>query len=128
MKTLLIEEDRSLAMTESKLLAYEGIVANVEPDEQSALHRALDNDYDAIILNLKIPTLGGVELYRQVREAKPELPILVMSDAPSREPEFLSVVASADEYLSSPFNPAEFVSVVKALCNRPKSRISPMLA
>ena len=77
-------------------------------------------DYDLILLDLNLPDMSGHEVLRQVRQAKVETPILILSGADDTENKLKGFGFGADDYLTKPFHREELVARIHAIIRRSK--------
>lgn len=125
MKILLVEDEQKLAQALSKGLGLEGYTVDIIEDGKKALtrislHRA---DYDAIILDLMLPSMDGYEICKQVREMNITTPILVLTARNETDTKVQLLTAGADDYLVKPFSFAELVARIRALLRRPTETV-----
>jgi two-component system, OmpR family, response regulator RegX3 len=118
MTRLLIAEDEPAILD---ALAYtlrgEGYEVDTVEDGESALERALSDDFDLMILDLMLPKLSGSEILRRVRQES-ALPVIVLTAKGTETDRVLGLEVGADDYVTKPFSMAEFVSRVRALLRR----------
>jgi nitrogen regulation protein NR(I) len=118
MKTriLLIEDDPGITVTLQRLLAGEGHEVVVEKRGDSGLLRARNEGFDAVLSDLKLPGLSGLDLVRELHQAKPRLPIILMTAHGTTETAIEATKRGAFDYLLKPFEMPELLEVVsKAL-------------
>jgi two-component system OmpR family response regulator len=126
MRVLIVEDEPDLLRILRQALRESGFSADVAEDGEQGLSKALQVDYDAIILDLMLPRLSGEELLRRLRESKTS-PVLVLTarDAPSDKIQNLNF--GADDYLTKPFDLDELIARVRAVIRRSSNHPSPML-
>jgi len=120
-KILLIEDDIAFLKTLSATLESEGFFVISASDGQQGLDLALKEDVDLVALDMVLPSLGGLEICRRLREKKISTPIIMLSG--KRREEIDKVVGlelGADDYLVKPFGPREFLARIKAVLRRSK--------
>src|SRR5699024_7148107 len=86
-------------------------------DGKTGLKRALDEDFQLVILDLMLPGVDGFEICRQVREKK-NTPIIMVSAKKDDIDKIRGLGLGADDYMTKPFSPSELVARVKAHLNR----------
>ena len=111
-KILLVEDDANIASGLQKVMRAEGyeIVALDRGDE--GLKRALQDDFDVVITDLKLPGLDGLELVKQLRQAKPKLPILLITAHGSTETAIEATKWGAFDYLPKPFPQSQLLAML----------------
>ena len=114
---LLVEDEPSMSRLISFKLEKENFKVDVAADGEKALQKFLDEtiSYDAIILDLMLPILDGMQVLKKIREENKEVPVLVLS-AKSQEKDVLDgLKKGADDYLTKPFRPEELTLRLKKL-------------
>ena len=112
-KILIVEDELAIAELEKDYLELSGFEVEVSNDGTNGLVKALQNDYDLIILDLMLPGIDGFEICRQVREEK-NTPIIMVSAKKDDIDKIRGLGLGADDYMTKPFSPSELVARVKA--------------
>lgn len=112
-KILIIEDEEAIADLEKDYLELSDFEVSIENDGVNGLKRALENEYDLIILDLMLPGIDGFEVCRKIREAK-NIPILMVSAKKDDIDKIRGLGLGADDYMTKPFSPSELVARVKA--------------
>lgn len=116
-RILVAEDDPSVYRLISFKLEMEGYLVDIATDGQEALKKALEKEYDAMILDLMLPLLDGFQVLKGVRDQK-DLPILILS-AKSLEKDIMrGFTIGANEYLVKPFAPNELLTRLKRMLGR----------
>ena len=119
MRILLVEDDEAVAAFVAGGLAQEGFSIDTAAEGRDAFHRALDESYDLIILDVVIPHIDGLELLGRLRKQGSAVPVLILSAKDSLEDRVRGLNCGADDYLVKPFGFAELLARVRALLRRP---------
>lgn len=128
MRVLVIEDEPRLAENVARgLREGAGYAVDVAHDGQEGLFMAESNEYDAVLLDLMLPRMGGVELLRRIRRAGQRTPVLVMTVRDEKESVVALLNEGADDYLTKPFDLGELLARTKALIRRGKGHSSPVL-
>ncbi|HEY4527084.1 MAG TPA: response regulator transcription factor [Candidatus Paceibacterota bacterium] len=129
MKILLVEDEEKLAQGIAKGLEMEGFTVDIVGDGKKALTRISlhRSDYDAIILDLMLPSMDGHDICKQVREWNITVPILILTARAETDTKVLLLESGADDYLVKPFSFAELVARVRALMRRPTDSLPEVL-
>ena len=115
-RILLIEDDPGIIVTLERLLTGEGHEVLVEQRGDSGLARAKMEDVDAVLSDLKLPGIDGLDLVRQLHAAKPRLPILLMTAHGTTDTAIEATKRGAFDYLLKPFEMTDLLDAVsKAL-------------
>ncbi len=118
MNVLVIEDERKLADAIVRILTDAGYNAEATYDGQSGLTYAESGLYDLIVLDRMLPGMDGIELLRNLRHEKNSTPVLMLTARTSTEDKVEGLDAGADDYLTKPFESAEFLARVRALGRR----------
>lgn len=127
MRILLVEDDKLLGEGVRTGLGQAGFaVAWAHDGEEAQL--ALDAEpFDAVVLDLGLPKLGGLELLRRVRAKGNPVPVLILTASDSVEQRVAGLDAGGDDYLAKPFALAELQARLRALVRRSKGTAQPVL-
>ncbi|MFN3883699.1 MAG: response regulator transcription factor [Rhodocyclaceae bacterium] len=124
MKLLVIEDDPDLAANLVDHLSQRGHFVDAAADGKTGLHLAATENFDAIVLDLILPALDGLELLRRLREdVGRATPVLVLSARDTVEDRIAGLTAGADDYLVKPFALAELEVRLLALVRRARSLV-----
>jgi len=128
MRVLVIEDEPRLAENIARSLRETaGYAVDVAPDGQEGLFMAESNDYDAVLLDLMLPHIDGMQLLTRFRKAGQRTPVLVVTARDDKESVVALLNAGADDYLTKPFDLGELLARTKALIRRGKGQPSPLL-
>ncbi len=117
-KLLVVEDEPAIRLAVRDALTYAGHAVEAVEDGESGLRRGLEGGVDAIVLDLMLPRLDGLEVCKRLREAGVRTP-LVMLTARGAEPDRIAGLgAGADDYLPKPFSVRELIARVAALLRR----------
>lgn len=125
---LLIEDEERLAATLKTGLEEEGYVVDVARDGIEGETLALDNAYDALVVDWRLPGRDGKTVIEHLREAGRVYPIIMLTALGDLEHKVTGLDAGADDYLPKPFKFEELLARLRALLRRPAlSPTEPML-
>jgi len=123
-KILIIDDDRVLRQTLAAALQTEGFGVAEAADGREGLNKAAKGDFDLVVLDVIMPSLGGLDVCRKLREAGRQIPIIVMSGKKKKEVDkVLGLELGGDDYLSKPFGTDEFLARVRAVLRRSRPEI-----
>ena len=122
MRILLVEDDPDLATWLSRSLLQRGLVVEWEDDGRLAEHRLKDDVFDAIVLDLGLPSLSGAALLKRLRAAEDATPILVVTARNDLAERVDLLHAGADDFLGKPFAVEELEARLAALVRRSHGR------
>lgn len=121
MQLLIIEDDERLAdlikrgleeQDYSVMLAYDGVMGK---------KLALNNEYDLIITDIILPKINGIDLCKEIRNAKPDVPIIMLTALGTTDDKVEGFDAGANDYLVKPFDFRELHVRIRALLKRSKT-------
>ena len=118
MKILVAEDDERIGTLVKQGLEEQGHLVTTTFDGMSAKNMALCNDFDLIISDIILPQLNGLDLCREIRLAKPGLPIILLTALGTTDDKIEGFDAGADDYLVKPFDFRELLVRVRAIMNR----------
>jgi two-component system, OmpR family, response regulator len=117
-RILVVEDELKMAGLLRRGLTEEGHAVDVARTGDDALWMAGAAEYDAIVLDLMLPGVDGVEVCRRVRENGVWAPVLMLTARDAVEDRVAGLDAGADDYLSKPFSFAELLARIRALVRR----------
>lgn len=116
---LLVEDHKELAETVGAYLEASGFVVDYAADGLSAMHLAVTESFDAIILDIMIPGVDGLEVCRRLRnDAHISTPIIMLTARDQLDDKLVGFDAGADDYLVKPFDLPELEARIDALVRR----------
>src|SRR5256885_4926815 len=118
MRILLVEDERKVASFIARALRENAYAVDVAETGEQGLRMAEDTPYDAILLDVRLPGLSGIEVCRELRQAGIETPILMLTARSLVGQRVEGLDAGADDYLTKPFALAELRARVRALIRR----------
>lgn len=116
-KILIIEDEEAIAELEKDYLELSGFEVEIANRGDVGLKKALEEEYDLVILDLMLPEVDGFEICRQVRDKK-NTPIIMVSAKKDDIDKIRGLGLGADDYMTKPFSPSELVARVKAHLER----------
>src|SRR5258706_1006078 len=120
-RILLIEDDSRLAEMVSEYLGESGFRVSVATGGRAGLERLAREPFDALVLDLMLPDMDGLEVCRELR-AKSDTPVLMLTARGDAADRIVGLELGADEYLPKPFQPRELLERLRAILRRGKSR------
>ena len=116
-KILIVEDDVAIADLEKDYLELSGFDVEVANDGLVGYKKAMEEDYNLVILDLMLPGMDGFEICRKLREEK-NTPIIMVSAKKDDIDKIRGLGLGADDYMTKPFSPSELVARVKAHLSR----------
>ena len=122
-RILLIEDDARLAEMVGEYLGAAGFHVSRVETGKGALERLARQPYDAVVLDLTLPDMDGLEVCRELRRPNPTatMPILMLTARGEPADRVIGLELGADDYLAKPFEPRELLARVRALLRRAKA-------
>src|SRR5262249_52973264 len=118
MRILLVEDERKVASFIARALREDSYAVDIAETGEKALERAGDVTYDAILLDVRLPGMSGVDVCRELRQQEIEAPVMMLTARGLVEQRVEGLNAGADDYLTKPFVLAELLARVRALVRR----------
>ena len=116
-RVLIIEDEKNLARFVELELKHEGYTTDVHYNGRTGLDAALNNEWDAILLDLMLPELNGLEVCRRIRQVK-NTPIIMMTARDSVIDRVSGLDHGADDYIVKPFAIEELLARLRAVLRR----------
>ncbi|EDM70792.1 two component transcriptional regulator, winged helix family protein [Roseobacter sp. AzwK-3b] len=120
MRVLLVEDDPTTAKSIDMMLTHANLNVYTTDLGEEGIDLAKLYDYDLILLDLGLPDMNGHEVLRQLRLARIDTPILILSGADDTENKIKGFGFGADDYLTKPFHREELVARIHAIIRRSK--------
>lgn len=118
MRVLVIEDDATLGRALQEFLADQGFVTDWIAEGVRGLNALLSHPYDLVVLDLNLPDVDGLHVLQSIREHELPLPVLILTARDGLDDRVAGLDAGADDYLTKPFELAEFAARVRALARR----------
>ncbi len=127
MRILVIEDEKGIANFIRDGLVEEYYAVDVANEGREGLQMALVNDYDLLLVDWMLPALSGIEIVKQVRKEKPDLPIIFLTAKDTVQDAVFGLETGANDYIRKPFQFEELLARIKVQL-RPKNSESGMLS
>ena len=115
---LVVDDEAVLAEMVSMALRYEGWNITTAGDGNAAIASAKTARPDAVVLDVMLPDMSGLEVLRKLREQNPHLPVLLLTAKDAVEDRIAGLTAGGDDYVTKPFSIEEVVLRLRALLRR----------
>lgn len=129
MHVLLVEDDARLAALTARYFEQHGVTVTTVHDGASAVAQAQRTTFDAVLLDLSLPGLDGLEVCRRLR-ARTDVPLLMVTARIEEADRVLGLESGADDYVLKPFSSRELLARVRAHVRRARGglrRVDPLL-
>src|SRR6185369_2506892 len=117
MRVLVVEDEPDLLRVTAQALREAGYAVDEAADGEDGLYKATAWDYDAIVLDLMLPKVSGLQLLERLRRTK-KTPVLMLTARDAVNDRVRGLDAGADDYLVKPFSFAELSARLRALTRR----------
>jgi heavy metal response regulator len=118
MRVLVVEDEPRIADFIARGLTENGYGVDTAGDGEEALAWPAVAEFDAVILDVMLPKVDGIEVCRRLRRQGVKTPVLMLTARDAVEDRVLGLDSGADDYLVKPFAFAELLARVRALCRR----------
>lgn len=126
MRILVIEDEKGIANFIRDGLVEEYYAVDVAGEGREGLQMALVNDYDLLLVDWMLPALSGIEIVKQVRKEKPDIPIIFLTAKDTVQDAVFGLETGANDYIRKPFQFEELLARIKVQL-RPKNSESGLL-
>ena len=127
MRILLIEDDNLIGEGLKLGLGKSGFSVDWFQDGKTGLNAIDSADYDAVVLDLTLPKMDGLEILQQWRQGNHDIPVLILTARDTLDERITGLQRGADDYLCKPFALAEVVARVQALIRRRYGQTNPII-
>jgi DNA-binding response OmpR family regulator len=117
-RILVVEDDRAVQKALKRLFEAEGFAVDISGDGKAALEAYRSAAPAAVVLDLRLPTMSGRDVCREIKQQAPTLPVIVLSAASDVSDKVLLLELGADDYVTKPFSPRELLARVRAALRR----------
>ncbi|AAV83266.1 response regulator transcription factor [Idiomarina loihiensis] len=115
---LLIDDDTEMSVMLTELFKRESVDLSVAEDGVTGLDKALNGDYELILLDVMLPGIDGMQLLQRLRQQHRDTAVLMLTARGDDDDRVMGLELGADDYLPKPFNPRELIARVRALLRR----------
>ena len=127
MRLLIAEDQRDLAEALTFLFEKNQFTVDAVYDGRSAYDYAVSGEYDAVILDVMMPKMDGIQVLKRLRSEGFQVPVMMLTAKAQKDDRVEGFDAGADDYLPKPFAPDELLSRVRAMLRRGGAYTPPVL-
>ncbi len=127
MRILLIEDEPGIASRIARALERSGFIVDLANDGEDAWYRGDSETFDAVILDLGLPQMDGLQILKRWRASGRAMPVLILTARGTWMERVEGIDAGADDYLPKPFQMEELVARLRALVRRAGGGAAPIL-
>ena len=125
MKLLLVEDEKDLSRAIYKILSINSYECDQAYDGIEALELINNYNYDAVIMDIMMPKMNGIEVVKKVRQNGNNVPIILLTAKTEIDDKVLGLDSGADDYLTKPFMVKELLARIRAITRRKGNMIEP---
>lgn len=127
MKVLIIEDNDRLRKSLLDYIRDEGFATDVAADGAEGLYKAINWDYDLVVLDVMLPELDGWEVLQRLRQAGKQMPVIMLTARDALDDRLKGLNCGADDYMVKPFEMEELVARIRASLRRNSGQGSPIM-
>lgn len=128
MRVLIVEDERTLAVTLADILSRERYLVDIVYDGEAGLDGILSGIYDGVILDVMLPKMNGFDVLKRARGEGNSTPVLMLTARSELEDRVAGLDSGADYYLTKPFEREELLACLRAILRRPGEVTAPVLS
>ena len=111
-KALVIDDEQVVLDSVTKILTDENCEVDVSLSGREGLEWAIGRDYDIVLTDIRMPDIGGMRVLRDIKRAKPSLPVVMITGYASVESSVQAMKLGAADYIEKPFTPVQLLKAV----------------
>jgi len=121
-KILVIDDEQIVLDSVRKVLEAEGMSVDTSLSSREGLAWALARPYDLVFSDIRMPEIGGMRVLRDIRRAKPSLPVVIITGYATVGSAVQAMKLGASDYLEKPFTPDGLLAAIRAACEASETR------
>lgn len=118
MRILLVEDEKELSNALTAILKHSNYSVDAVYDGEDALYYLETQNYDAVILDVMIPKIDGIQVLKTIRQSKNHVPVLMLTAKSEIDDRVVGLDAGADDYLTKPFATKELLARLRSVTRR----------
>ena len=111
-KALVIDDEQVVLDSVSKILKDENYEVDVSLSGREGLNQAIQKEYDIVLTDIRMPDIGGMRVLRDVKRARPSLPVVMITGYASVRSSVQAMKLGAADYIEKPFTPDQLIKAV----------------
>lgn len=119
-KALIVDDEKNIRLTLSKCLQYMDVASDEAINGEEGLEKFNSGDYDLVILDLKMPGMGGLEVLKIIREEDKKTPVVIVTAHGTVDVAVDAMKLGAADFMQKPFTPKEIQDIVRDILERNK--------
>jgi len=117
-RLLVVDDEPVICQACHRVFSRQGFDVDESTDAREGLSRALEGDYSAVLLDIRMPEMDGIQFLEELREQKPDVPVMIMTGYPSIPNAASAVRLGASDYITKPFAPEGITQSVRRILAR----------
>ena len=113
-RALVIDDEQIVLDSVSRILTEDHYQVDTSLSGREGLKKALEGDYDVVLTDIRMPDIGGMRVLRDVKRAKPSLPVVIITGYATVRSAVQAMKLGAADYLEKPFTPEQLLNAVKS--------------
>lgn len=122
-KLLLVDDEEEFLTASSQALGRRGFDVEIAPNGVTALEMVEKSEFDVLVLDVKMPDIDGIEVFKQIRETLPDLPVVLLTGHSSIDDAFQTSKNGVADYLSKPIDMDELAARLHEVVGRTRHRL-----
>jgi len=114
-RLLIVDDEPVICQACRRIFSRQGFEVEESTDARKGLSQAAEGDYSAILLDIKMPHMDGIEFLEELRKKKPTVPVMIMTGYPSIPNAASAIRLGAADYITKPFTPEQITSAVQRM-------------
>jgi DNA-binding response OmpR family regulator len=123
-RVLMVEDDARLSALTREYLERQDVLVQIAVRGEDGVTEARRERYDCVLLDLMLPTMGGIEVCQRIREHS-DVPIIMITARGEEADRVMGLEIGADDYMAKPFSPRELLARIRAQVRRARGRAGP---
>ena len=112
-RILLVDDEPGIVKMVGRRLEAEGYAVAVAMDGEEALQKGLEGDHELVILDIMLPKINGYEVCRQLKAARPDVPVVMFTAMAQQKDRKLGFESGADDYVCKPFRTDDLLAKIR---------------
>ncbi len=123
MKALVIDDEQIVLDSVSKILTDANYEVDTSLSGREGLNQAVKKEYDIVLTDIRMPDIGGMRVLRDVKRAKPSLPVVIITGYATIKSAVQAMKLGAADYIEKPFTPDQLVEAVNSVLDMAATQI-----